>query len=643
MADILGIDADGVHESAALETDSTALGVALDRVRSRRRKAEPDAADRLLNDQRGLIADQRRHLREQFRHLGLKTWSERLKLILQALTLLVGLTILGAVGLLAWQAHAADGVVIDAFTVPPDLAARGYTGQALASRIQDRLNRLQTQTQTVRPAASYSNDWGHDIKVEIPETGVSVGELQRVLRGWLGHEIHVGGDLVRTPEGLSLTVRTEDGGDEVTGSDADMGGLLQKAAEALYGRTQPYRYAAYLAGAGRMAEARTVLIDLATSGPPTEKAWALTGLARGEPNPMIGHDYARQALAQNPDLAEAWLMFGGTAQRMGDYEAGYQGQARALALMSRPDHGGMSTESLVNAGVAADHATFAGDFSGCLAAAQRMARVATKPWVRANAQGQALYCTGLVHDLSGVRRLAGGQSDEAMTRAYPGPGFKNIEYNWNAVWTEEDWAAGLQQLEGAERALRERGPMVNSYLRDRLYPLKAMALAKIGRLDEARAIVAPLGVDSYWAMVARGFIAEAAGDHAGAERLFKDCIRKAPSVAWSYGYLSKARLERGDDDGAITAARAGLKPNPRFSDLYVFWGEALLHKGDARGALAQFEKAQALTPRWGRLHLKWGEALAKLGRRDEARAHLRTAAGLDLSAAQRAELTAQRV
>jgi len=85
MADILGIDADGVDESAALETDSTALGVALDRVRSRRRKAGPDAADRLLNDQRGLIADQRRHLREQFRHLGLKTWSERLKLILQVL------------------------------------------------------------------------------------------------------------------------------------------------------------------------------------------------------------------------------------------------------------------------------------------------------------------------------------------------------------------------------------------------------------------------------------------------------------------------------------------------------------------------------------------------------------------------------
>jgi hypothetical protein len=35
--------------------------------------------------------------------------------------------------------------------------------------------------------------------------------------------------------------------------------------------------------------------------------------------------------------------------------------------------------------------------------------------------------------------------------------------------------------------------------------------------------------------------------------------------------------------------------------------------------------------------------LAKLGRRDEARAQLRAAAGLDLSAAQRAELAAQRV
>ena len=45
----------------------------------------------------------------------------------------------------------------------------------------------------------------------------------------------------------------------VTGSDADLDSLLQKTAEAIYHATQPYRFAQYLWGAGRVKEARTWL------------------------------------------------------------------------------------------------------------------------------------------------------------------------------------------------------------------------------------------------------------------------------------------------------------------------------------------------------------------------------------------------
>lgn len=43
------------------------------------------------------------------------------------------------------------------------------------------------------------------------------------------------------------------------------------------------------------------------------------------------------------------------------------------------------------------------------------------------------------------------------------------------------------------------------------------------------------------------------------------------------------------------------------------------------------------------LHLKWGEALAAQGKADEARAKWRTAAGMDLTAAERAALKAHGV
>ena len=147
-----------------------------------------------------------------------KYFGDRLRIGLQLLAIAVGLALVIGAGALIWQAHESDGVVIEAFSAPPDLAAKGLTGQVLASQLQDRLNRLQAATNSARPEASYSHGWGEDVKVEIPETGVSIGELQRLLRGWLGHETKIGGEVYRTPTGLGLTVRASDHpGDEVTG------------------------------------------------------------------------------------------------------------------------------------------------------------------------------------------------------------------------------------------------------------------------------------------------------------------------------------------------------------------------------------------------------------------------------------------
>jgi Flp pilus assembly protein TadD len=55
-------------------------------------------------------------------------------------------------------------------------------------------------------------------------------------------------------------------------------------------------------------------------------------------------------------------------------------------------------------------------------------------------------------------------------------------------------------------------------------------------------------------------------------------------------------------------------------------------------ALAKFEAASQLAPNWGRLHLEWGAALIYLGRKNEARAQWNVAAGLDLTASERAKL-----
>ena len=113
----------------------------------------------------------------------------------------------GGAGLMVWGAAHANGLVIRAFSVPPDLAARGLTGEVVASKMLDEICVAQTLFNTVaQDPAVLANNWGNDIKVEIPETGISLGEVYRFLREWLGHETMVGGEIVRTPEGLAMTV-----------------------------------------------------------------------------------------------------------------------------------------------------------------------------------------------------------------------------------------------------------------------------------------------------------------------------------------------------------------------------------------------------------------------------------------------------
>ena len=65
------------------------------------------------------------------------------------------------------------------------------------------------------------------------------------------------------------------------------------------------------------------------------------------------------------------------------------------------------------------------------------------------------------------------------------------------------------------------------------------------------------------------------------------------------------------------------------------WGEALIARNRSDLALAKFAEADKYAPNWGRLHLKWGEALLWSGDKDGAKKQFATAAGLDLSPAEK--------
>src|SRR5260221_10057865 len=138
--------------------------------------ASRDKADAFLDDQRHHLHEQARHLREQ---LALKLWELRMGVVLRAATAVVGIAVAFGAGLMVWDAAHSTGLLIEPFNVPPDLAARGLNGQVIAGQVLDKLTTMQSQTESPRTAQSYANNWGNDIKVEIPDTGVSIGEFRR--------------------------------------------------------------------------------------------------------------------------------------------------------------------------------------------------------------------------------------------------------------------------------------------------------------------------------------------------------------------------------------------------------------------------------------------------------------------------------
>ena len=172
---------------------------------------------------------------------------------------LVALAILLAFVWMAARARADRGLVIEALSVPPDLAQRGLTGEAVAAELADKLGAIDQVAQSFRSPETMKVNWGDDIKIVIPSTGVSIGELDTFLRRQLGGQTIIGGSIFRTPSGLRLTVRAgAHGAIDQTGNDAIAGRDDPEGRRRRVRKTQPYRYSKYLEFTGRQTQSMAV-------------------------------------------------------------------------------------------------------------------------------------------------------------------------------------------------------------------------------------------------------------------------------------------------------------------------------------------------------------------------------------------------
>jgi tetratricopeptide (TPR) repeat protein len=649
-----GLGADGAAAAA--------VGLALERARGRRGRAADAVADRFLARQEELVAKQLHHLDEQFRHLRLKHFSERLKVTLQLLTTLVGVALLGGVGWMAWTASQDRSLVIDGFGAPADLAQQGTTGAALAGEVQDALARLHVQTVSAEQTAEVRERAAGEVKVEIPETGISIGELNQALREWLGHETHVRGELSRISGGpgaggLALSVRAGAApGQRFVRQDGDLEALVQAAAEYVYRTTEPWSYGNWLSQHGRTDDAIVMAQAMTRGGSRHDRLRAASWLSglRDVSVSEAEHRATAADLARQGDEG-SWNSLGIAELDLGHWAAAEQAWEKAAAV--KPRAGTTAWGAQANrlnhaanlAGVRGDYRArllqvcFTYDVTPCTSQGAADAMLA--------AQGQSDRESGVAQQLG----LLGGTlaqlyetrlADRVLQGPFPAQAGRSPAYAARAqsYWIRaratlaekrEDWPQALRIADEWD-ALAASWPGLRYESAARLS--RPLALAHLGRVEEAERLLAAMPPDCYPCLVWRGRVASFLGRHAEAQRWYAEALRQAPSLAYAEQRWAEDLLAQGAAAAAVDKATAALAKSPRYPDTKMVLGEALMAQGDAAGAISQFDELARISPGWGRLHLKWGEALAKQGGAAEARAQFAQAAGLDLIASERAEL-----
>ena len=605
--------------------DPIALGAAMAR-------ASPAVDAELI----GYLHDQRHHLHEQLKQVHLDIWEKRFGVMLRAATMAMGVAIACFLAAAVWNAAHDDGLVIEAFSVPPDLAARGLTGEVVASQLLANLSDFQAISVSARDPSSFTHNWDNDIKVEIPETGVSIGEFNRFLHEWLGHQTHIAGAVYRTGTGIAVTARVgEDSVPAITGSEAELDQLLHKTSEAIYRAAQPFRYAQYVFNAGRVGEGEAVQKTLIANGSPQDRFWAYNGLVT-----MYASQFdfgkseiasrAANALRSDSALTLATL---GRVERMAQHDEAALTALQAALRQKRDPDISEATWVIIRPYVECAVAGLEGDYGKAVESCGQAKQLPDAAGTHRQARLLQLPAFAGLHDGAALR--------EAFAELPPTevPGELAARADYQAL---NEFALGHAQALMERRAdlenMRIRLPYGFFFNARTALPAIATALALSGDFSAAHAEIDKTPADCSLCLRTHGRIDALERNWTGADYWFTRAVHDAPSIPFAYADWGNALLARGQPDAAIEKFKLANAKGPHFADPLEGWGEALMAKNQSHLALAKFAEAEKYAPNWGRLHLKWGEALAYAGKAEEAKAQFARAAELDLTPAEKAEL-----
>ncbi len=623
MADsLLGGVLGGEEEKPETEAPEALVGAeafaaAIAAIASRQDPGVARKTEAFLDRQAELLKIQAEHLKDEhalrLAHLAhqshLLLWQrlgQAIRLAFQIVIALVVIVIGAGIAVMLHDAFTSHSVVIDAFNAPAALAARGVTGTVVASDVLDGLTLLQDKAIPgyLRQARTiYSNAGSNDVKVNVPETGISLGELSRLLTARFGHDLHIGGDLVETASGgLALTVRGDSFPPKTfTGSASGLDTLTVDAAEYVFSQVQPHAWSIYLEVSGRCPESIAFIKTMyAGSDAGFLLTWGNCLLESGAP------DAVRQALLRfheavrlNPNLLDGYVEEQGALMGLGDEEgAWHAGNALRQLISARrgsrdPDYLSYGWDPLTR--------DLQADLDATLVRAQANGgRRAT-----AISDASRLDVAELevqLHDPSpAALMLQALQTDDAS----PADSAR-IHFVRGLLARETgDVAQAATEMEAFGAAVAD--PRIANEINNSEFNVVADDQCQVasveeaaGHSDEADAALRTGGLYVDCGRF-RGDILDHRGDWTGAQQAYAAAVALAPDLPAGY-YSWGVALARHDDlPGAVAKLQAANQRGPHWADPLKAWGDVLAKQGHWSDALAKYNEALKYAPNWAAL------------------------------------------
>jgi tetratricopeptide (TPR) repeat protein len=567
-------------------------------------KPIPNVARRILEEQADFIHAQRDEIR--LRHIG-----ELVRAALWAILAVAALAIVGLLGALIYHASRADSLIVESFRVPPAMAQQGLTGDVVATEVLDKIAEFQDKTDSVRAATSYDNNWGDDLKIDIPNTGATADQIWKLLRGWLGKETRISGEIVDSKGGLALTARVgASPGQRFVTKDGDLDSLVLKAAEHIMSQTQPYRYVWHLRDSGRNDEAYALLQQLTADPSPVERKWAYNGLAvmlRGDGELARSLASAEQAVRIDAGMIPARINVG--------YDLHFLGRdQQALDMFEstlKIPNDGEYVQRIMDANACTELEDI-GQISRDPEMLQRALQCysTAPPSYRSSAPLTQAELTIIRHDVPAM--LAFNQQPSAFYTPAETT-LNNADMRLRGLI--ESGAPTLSQALEAFRSAEARTSAANAPFARAIettysLPLQTTALVKLGRTREAAALIAKTPLDCYDCILARGLVAEAQGDLPSAQRWFAEAVKQGPRLAPAYVDWGRLLVRARRFDPAVAKLSRAADLSANWADPLKYWGDALAAQGKRDDALAKYDAALKLAPNWQELQ----QARARLGR-----------------------------